>query len=131
MKNKQLHFFLLEFTLGLIILSVTLLVVFTMFTKAASIHTETEALRQLSETVIMKAETLRNPTTLWPSSNQVIIETTMYDLKGKVTETDAHYILTITYQPNSTLNQAELVLTNQDKVILIQMKVSTLSELTR
>ncbi len=129
MKNKQLHFFLFEFTISLIILSVSLLVAFTLFTKAAVYHSETQALRKLSEAIVIQAEHLRNPSTIWPSTDQSKVVTSTYDVKGKQSESDVHYTLTITYEPNSSLNQAEFVLTNKANVILLQMKVSTLSEL--
>jgi hypothetical protein len=128
MKNKQLQFFLLEFTISLIILSVALVVAFTMFTEAAQTHTETIALRKLSEIMVIQAETLRQPNQDWANMSPSI--TTTYDAQGEPNTANVHYTLTITLDPKEGLNTADLNLKNEAGEIVFHMKVSALSELT-
>lgn len=128
MKNKQLHFFLLEFSLSLIILTVTLLVALSMFAQAAKMHQETEALRKLSQDLVMNAETLRNPSTEWPVEDQRLTVTTGYDVHGEVTTTDPIYLLTIAYDTRQALNKATMTLTKADGTVVLELKVSALTE---
>lgn len=128
MKNKQLHFFLLEFTLSLIILSVTLVVALSMFAKAAQMHQETETVRTLSTEMVMTAETLRNPTTPWPFEDKRKTVTTGYDVKGKATADHPIYTLTIEYDTRQALNKATLTLSKADGTVVLKLKVSTLTE---
>ncbi len=127
MKNKQLHFFLLEFTLSLIILSVALVVAFSMFTKAATIHTETMALRKLSELMVIQAESLRQPNQDWANMSPSF--TTTYDAHGEANTSDVHYTMIITLTQTEGLNKADLSLKNKSGQIVFHMKVSALSEL--
>lgn len=126
MKNKQLQFFLLEFTISLIILSVALVVAFTMFTSAAKTHTETIALRKLSELMVMQAETLRQTNQDWTSMSPSITST--YDAQGEANPTDVHYTLIITIETENGINTADLNLKNEAGQIVFHMKVSALSE---
>lgn len=128
MKNKQLHFFLLEFTLSLIILSVTLVVALSMFTKAAQMHQETETLRKLSSDMVMTAETLRNPSTEWPVEDERKTVTTGYDVKGEESSDDPVYTLTIEYDTRQALNKATMTLTKADGTIVLKLNVSALTE---
>lgn len=128
MKNKQLHFFLLEFTLSLFILSVSLMVALSMFTSAARMHSETQALRSLSEMIVMRSEALRNPTKPWPVENTVSTVTSTYDVHGAPSTSASDYILTIQYDTRSDLNKADLILTNKTGKTLFSIKVSTLME---
>lgn len=128
MKNKQLHFFLLEFTLSLIILSVTLVVALSMFTKAAQMHQETETLRKLSSDMVMTAETLRNPSTEWPVEDERKTVTIGYDVKGEESSDDPVYTLTIEYDTRQALNKATMTLTKADGTIVLELKVSALTE---
>lgn len=130
MKNKQLHFFLLEFTLSLFILSVSLMVALSMFTTAAKMHSETQALRVLSERIVMQAEALRNPSIPWPVENSVSTITSTYDIHGEPSENDSVYILTIRYDTRSDLNKADLILNDKSGKTLFSIKVSTLTEVT-
>jgi len=128
MKNKQLHFFFLEFILSLIILTVTLLVALSMFTNAATLHSKTQVLRKLSQEMVMTAETLRNPTTEWPYEGMRQSVTTTYDSKGELSTTATNYTLTIDYDTRLTLNKAQLILTDQDGKVLLTLKVNALSQ---
>jgi len=128
MKNKQIHFFLLEFTLSLIILSVTLLVALSMFTQAAKQHEETQALRKLSGEMAMTAETLRNPMNEWPYQNERKTVSTFYDVKGEVTTGVVVYILTIDYDARDTLRKATLTLRDMSKKALLTIQVNALTE---
>lgn len=130
MKNKQLHFFLLEFTLSLFILSVSLMVALSMFTTAAKMHSETQALRALSERIVMQAEALRNPTKPWPVENTVSTITTTYDIHGEPSEFASDYILTIRYDTRSDLNKADLILNDKSGKTLFSIKVSALTEVS-
>lgn len=127
MKNKQLHFFLLEFTLSLIILSVSLLVALAMFTDAAKLHRQTQALRKLSQDIVMNAETLRNPSTRWPYQNELKKVTTTYDSKGNLSQTSVAYTLTISYDTRTALKSADLVLSDPSGKVLLDIKVNALS----
>lgn len=126
MKNKQLHFFFLEFILSLIILTVTLLVALSMFTSAAQLHSQTQAVRKLSAEMVMTAETLRNPTTLWPYEGVRQTVTTTYDSKGEISQNDT-YTLTIHYDTRLPLNKAEMILTDSNGTVLLTLKVNALS----
>jgi type II secretory pathway component PulJ len=126
MKNKQLHFFFLEFILSLIILTVTLLVALSMFTNAAQLHSQTQAVRKLSAEMVMTAETLRNPTTEWPYEGVRQTVTTTYDSKGEISQNDT-YTLTIHYDTRLTLNKAEMILTDSNGTVLLTLKVNALS----
>jgi hypothetical protein len=126
MKNKQLHFFFLEFILSLIILTVTLLVALSMFTNAAQLHSQTQAVRKLSAEMVMTAETLRNPTTQWPYEGVRQTVTTTYDSKGEISQNDT-YTLTIHYDTRLSLNKAELILTDSNGTVLLSLKVNALS----
>lgn len=128
MKNKQLHYFFLEFILSLIILTVTLLVALSMFTNAAQRHAETQAVRKLSQEMVMTAETLRNPSTEWPFEGKKQTVTTSYDSKGEPSQSPSNYTLTINYDTRQTLNKAELILTDKDGTILLTLKVNALSK---
>jgi len=128
MKNKQLHFFFLEFILSLIILTVTLLVALSMFTNAATLHSKTQVLRKLSQEMVMTAETLRNPTTEWPYEGERQSVTTTYDSKGELSPNATNYTLTIEYDTRLTLNKAQLILTDQDGKVLLTLKVNALSQ---
>jgi len=128
MKNKQLHFFFLEFILSLIILTVTLLVALSMFTNAATLHSKTQVLRKLSQEMVMTAETLRNPTTEWPYEGMRQSVTTTYDSKGELSTTATNYTLTIDYDTRLTLNKAQLILTDQNGKVLLTLKVNALSQ---
>lgn len=128
MKNRQLHFFLLEFTLSLFILSVSLMVALSMFTSAARMHSETQALRSLSAMIVMKAEVLRNPTKPWPIENTVRTETSTYDVHGEPSTNASTYTLTIHYDTRSDLNKASLILTDKTGKTLFSIKVSTQTE---
>jgi hypothetical protein len=128
MKNKQLHFFFLEFILSLIILTVTLLVALSMFTNAARLHAQTQAVRKLSQEMVMTAETLRNPTTEWPYEGIRQSVTTTYDSKGELSTTATDYTLTIDYDTRQTLNKARLILTDHDGKVLLTLKVNALSQ---
>lgn len=128
MKNKQLHFFFLEFILSLIILSVTLLVALSMFTNAAKLHSETQAVRKLSQEMLMTAETLRNPSTEWPYEGSLQSVTTRYDAKGEPSETAFSYTLTIEYDTRRALNQASLILKDRTGKVLLTLKVNALSK---
>ena len=128
MKNKQLHFFFLEFILSLIILTVTLLVALTMFTNAAKLHSETQAVRKLSQEMLMTAETLRNPSTEWPYEGERQSVTTTYDAKGERSETATNYTLTIEYDTRRTLNEASLILKDRNGKVLLTLKVNALSK---
>ena len=128
MKNKQLHFFFLEFILSLIILTVTLLVALTMFTNAAKLHSETQAVRKLSQEMLMTAETLRNPSTEWPYEGESQSVTTTYDAKGERSETATNYTLTIEYDTRRTLNEASLILKDRNGKVLLTLKVNALSK---
>ncbi len=128
MKNKQLHFFLLEFTLSLFILSVSLMVALSMFTSAARMHSETQALRTLSAMIVMKAEALRNPTKPWPVENTVSTVISTYDVHGAASGSASEYTLTIHYDTRSDLNKADLILTNKKGKTLFSIKVSAQTE---
>ena len=126
MRNKQFHFFLLELTLSLIILSVSLVVAFTLFTTSASTHQETEVLRKLSETMVLKAEELRNPLTLWSTETGIKSLISTYDVLGNPSTTQIKYTLTITTESTLTLHKADLRLTDNQNKGLIHLKVNAL-----
>lgn len=126
MRNKQFHFFLLELTLSLIILIVSLGVAFTLFTTSAARHQETEVLRKLSETMVLKAEELRNPLTLWPTESGSKSLTSTYDALGNPSSTKIKYTLTITTESTSILHKADLRLSDQQNKALIHLKVNAL-----
>jgi hypothetical protein len=130
MRNKQFHFFLLEFSLSLIILSVSLVGAFTIFTSSAQLHKETEVLRKLSEEIIMNAEALRNPLTQWPIENDLKTIITTYDLNGNLNSKGIKYTLSITYDTRTDFHEAQIVLTDKEDKTLLDLKVNVLSEVT-
>lgn len=130
MKNKQLHFFLLEFTLSLIILSVTLFAALSMFTQAATLHSETQVLRKLSQDMVMTAETLRNPSTEWPYEQELKTVTTTYDIQGEPSSIGVAYTLKIQYDTRNDLKQAILTLTDKQGKVCLTLSVNALPEHT-
>jgi len=128
MRNKQFHFFLLEFSLSLIILSVSLVGAFTIFTSAAKLHNETEVLRKLSEEIMMNAEALRNPLTQWPVDAELKTLITTYDLNGLPSSNKIKYTLSITYDTRTDFHEALIVLTDKEDKALLTLKVNVLSE---
>jgi hypothetical protein len=130
MRNKQFHFFLLEFSLSLIILSVSLVGAFTIFTSSAQLHKETEVLRKLSEEILMNAEALRNPLTQWPAENELKTIITTYDLNGNLSSKGIKYTLSITYDTRTDFHEAQIVLTDKEDKALLTLEVNVLSEVT-
>jgi len=130
MRNKQFHFFLLEFSLSLIILSVSLVGAFTIFTSSAQLHKETEVLRKLSEEILMNAEALRNPLTQWPIENDLKTIITTYDLNGNISSKGIKYTLSITYDTRTDFHEAQIVLTDKEDKTLLDLKVNVLPEVT-
>jgi type II secretory pathway component PulJ len=130
MRNKQFHFFLLEFSLSLIILSVSLVGAFTIFASSAQLHKETEVLRKLSEEILMNAEALRNPLTLWPAENELKTIITTYDLNGNLSSKGIKYTLSITYDTRTDFHEAQIVLTDKEDKALLTLEVNVLSEVT-
>lgn len=130
MKNKQLHFFLLEFTLSLIILSVTLFAALSMFTQAAKLHSETQALRKLSQDMVITAETLRNPSSEWPTEQELKTVSSTYDVKGEPSTTGVAYTLTIQYDTRNELKKAVMTLTDKSGKVCLTLRVNTLQEHT-
>jgi len=130
MRNKQFHFFLLEFSLSLIILSVSLVGAFTIFTSSAQLHKETEVLRKLSEEILMNAEALRNPLTQWPIENDLKTIITTYDLNGNLSSKGIKYTLSITYDTRTDFHEAQIVLTDKEDKTLLDLKVNVLPEVT-
>ncbi len=128
MRNKQFQFFLLEFSLSLIILSVSLVGAFTIFTSAAKLHKESEVLRKLSEEIMMNAEALRNPMTQWPVENELKTIITTYDLNGYPSSTKIKYTLSITYDARTDFHEAEIILTDKEDNALLTLKVNVLPE---
>jgi Tfp pilus assembly protein PilV len=109
MKPRQLQFFLLEFTLSLVILSVALVVALNLFTISARQHTQTLTLRTLSQTMAQEAEWLRHPDSDWALRYPQNITATAYDVRGHVSD-QAIYTLTVTRTSTLTLETATLVL---------------------
>jgi hypothetical protein len=130
MRNKQFHFFLLEFSLSLIILSVSLVGAFTIFASSAQLHKETEVLRKLSEEILMNAEALRNPLTQWPIENDLKTIITTYDLNGNISSKGIKYTLSITYDTRTDFHEAQIVLTDKEDKALLTLEVNVLSEVT-
>ena len=117
MKPRQLQFFLLEFTLSLVILSVALVVALNLFAVSAQQHTETLALRTLSQTLVQEAEWLRHPETDWHLRYPEALTTTTYDQKGSLSE-NAVYTITVMRTITGNLETATLTLIEEDTVRL-------------
>ena len=117
MKPRQLQFFLLEFTLSLVILSVALVVAMNLFAVSARQHTQTLTLRSLSEKMTQEAEWLRHPESDWdlryPQTTTVI----SYNAKGEAVD-DGLYQLTITRSISDSLETATIVLKEDTHVWL-------------
>jgi hypothetical protein len=126
MKARQLQFFLLEFTLSLVILSVALVVALTMFTVSARQHTQTLALRSISEIMVQEAEWLRHPDSDWTLRFPQSVTTLSYDLHGHPSQ-KTHYTLTLTQAVFETHETATLVLTEASTVLLTLTVVRALT----
>ena len=114
MKARQLQFFLLEFTLSLVILSVALVVAMNLFTISATQHTQTLTLRTLSESMTQESEWLRHPDSDWTMRYPQSTTITYYDLKGNLVD-EGPYQLTITRSISGNLETASLVLRENEK----------------
>ncbi len=117
MKPRQLQFFLLEFTLSLVILSVALVVALNLFAVSARQHTEALALRTLSQTLVQEAEWLRHPESDWDLRYPEALTTTTYDQKGSLSE-NAVYTITVMRTITGNLETATLTLIEEDTVRL-------------
>lgn len=117
MKPRQLQFFLLEFTLSLVILSVALVVAMNLFTVSARQHTQTQTLRSLSEMMTQDAEWLRHPESDWDLRYPQTTTTVSYDAKGDVVELGL-YQLTVTRSISDSLETATFVLKDDTRVWL-------------
>jgi hypothetical protein len=117
MKPRQLQFFLLEFTLSLVILSVALVVALNLFAVSAQQHTETLALRTLSQTLVQEAEWLRHPDSDWSLRYPDSLTSTTFDQKGVLSE-DAVYTITVQRTVTGNLETATLTLIEEDTIRL-------------
>jgi Tfp pilus assembly protein PilV len=117
MKPRQLQFFLLEFTLSLVILSVALVVALNLFAVSARQHTQTLALRSLSQTMAQEAEWLRHPDSDWDLRYPQNLMTTTFNVNGQIAD-EAVYTLTVTRSSTQALETATLVLKENDRVWL-------------
>jgi Tfp pilus assembly protein PilV len=117
MKPRQLQFFLLEFTLSLVILSVALVVALNLFAVSAHQHTQTLALRSLSQTMAQEAEWLRHPDSDWDLRYPQNLMTTTFNVNGQIAD-EAVYTLTVTRSSTQALETATLVLKENDRVWL-------------
>lgn len=117
MKPRQLQFFLLEFTLSLVILSVALVIAMNLFTVSARQHTQTVALRLLSETVMQDAEWLRHPDSDWDMRYPQTATVTHFDVHGERVS-QGPYQLTVTRSVSGQVETATLVLNDATTVWL-------------
>ena len=117
MKPRQLQFFLLEFTLSLVILSVALVVALNLFAVSARQHTQTLTLRALSQTMAQEAEWLRHPDSDWDLRYPENVTSITYTVNGEVGD-EAAYLLTVTRTSTPTLETATLILKEDDHVWL-------------
>lgn len=115
MKPRHLQFFLLEFTLSLVILSVALVVAMNLFTVSARQHTQTVALRLLSETVMQDAEWLRHPDSDWDLRYPQTTTVTHFDVHGERVS-QGPYQLTVTRSVSGQVETATLVLNDATTV---------------
>lgn len=117
MKPRQLQFFLLEFTLSLVILSVALVVALNLFAVSARQHTQTLTLRALSQTMAQEAEWLRHPDSDWDLRYPENVTSIAYTVNGEVGD-EAAYLLTVTRTSTPTHETATLILKEDDHVWL-------------
>jgi hypothetical protein len=126
MKPRQLQFFLLEFTLSLVILSVALVVAINVFAVSARQHTQTVALRTLSQTVTQEAEWLRHPDSDWDLRYPQTSMTTAYDVNGQATD-EGVYTVTVTMARTASTQTATLILRDANRVWLTLQVVKELT----
>lgn len=117
MKPRQLQFFLLEFTLSLVILSVALVVALNLFAVSAKQHTQTLALRQLSQTLVQEAEWLRHPESDWDLRYPQALTSTTYDQHGTASEI-AVYTITVQRSISGNKEMATLTLIDEGTIRL-------------
>lgn len=126
MKPRQLQFFLLEFTLSLVILSVALVVAINVFAVSARQHTQNVALRTLSQTVVQEAEWLRHPDSDWDLRYPQTSTTTDYDVNGVATD-EGVYTVTVTMVRTASTQTATLMLRDANRVWLTLRVVKELT----
>ncbi len=131
MKNRP-SFFFLELSLSLIILTISMSIVFSVFSHTASINQANQAHYKMMETMINYSEDLRNPdgVTLLQLLKDSAVFT--FNSKGELDSSADDYSLSIS-KTSSTINQivyqkSHLVLKKQDGSIITEYDVSVVLE---
>ena len=131
MKNRP-SFFFLELSLSLIILTISMSIVFSVFSHTASINQANQAHYKMIETMINYSEDLRNPdgVTLLQLLKDSAVFT--FNSKGELDSSADDYSLSIS-KTSSTINQivyqkSHLVLKKQDGSIITEYDVSVVLE---
>ena len=131
MKNRP-SFFFLELSLSLIILTISMSIVFSVFSHTASINQANQAHYKMMETMINYSEDLRNPdgVTLLQLLKDSAVFT--FNSKGELDSSADDYSLSIS-KTSSTINlivyqKSHLVLKKQDGSIITEYDVSVVLE---